>query len=224
MAFDPQLQRRILGRFATGVTVVTTRHGEQLHGMTANAVTSLSLDPPLVLVCFDLGSLTLRAIRGHGAFVVNVLAAPQQHLSRNFARRGLAAAWDGIKHRRGPTGSPRLEDVLAALECTVEHALPGGDHEIIVGRVRHVETSANPSGPLVFFRGGYASLRPARECRISMIEKALLPQGVVNPSRLSWSHRFTSAIQTASTGAISPHGTVTLHVTQATVSELEPPV
>jgi flavin reductase (DIM6/NTAB) family NADH-FMN oxidoreductase RutF len=85
---------------------------------------------------------------------------------RNFARRGLAAAWDGIQHRRGPTGSPRLEDVLAALECTVEHALPGGDHEIVVGRVRHVETSANPSGPLVFFRGGYASLRPARECAI----------------------------------------------------------
>jgi flavin reductase (DIM6/NTAB) family NADH-FMN oxidoreductase RutF len=111
---------------------------------TANAVTSLSLDPPLVLVCFDLGSLTLRAIRGHGAFVVNVLAAPQQHLSRNFARRGLAATWDGIKHRRGPTGSPRLEDVLAVLECTVEHALPGGDHEIVVGRVRHVETSPNP--------------------------------------------------------------------------------
>ena len=157
--------REAMGHFATGVTVVTSidTDGEPV-GTTANAVTSLSLDPPLVLVCFDLGSLTLRAIRGHGAFVVNVLAAPQQHLSRNFARRGLAAAWDGIQHRRGPTGSPRLENVLAALECTVEHALPGGDHEIIVGRVRHVETSANPSGPLVFFRGGYASLRPAREC------------------------------------------------------------
>ena len=89
---------------------------------------------------------------------MNVLAAPQQHPSRNFARRGLAAAWDGVQHRRGPTGSPRLEDVLAALECTVEHALPGGDHEIIVGRVRHAETSANPNGPLVFFRGTYASL------------------------------------------------------------------
>jgi len=159
--------REAMGHFATGVTVVTSvdTDGEPV-GTTANAVTSLSLDPPLVLVCFDLGSLTLRAIRGHGAFVVNVLEAPQQHLSRNFARRGLAVAWDGIKHRRGPTGSPRLEDVLAALECTVEHALPGGDHEIIVGRVRHVEISANPSGPLVFFRGGYASLRPARECAI----------------------------------------------------------
>ena len=151
--------RDVMGHFATGVTVVTSVDVEsQPVGTTANAVTSLSLDPPLVIVCFDLGSLTLRAVRGHGAFVVNVLAAPQLHLSRNFARRGLAAAWDGVRHRRGPTGSPRLEDVLAVLECTVEHALPGGDHEIIVGRVRHAETSANPNGPLVFFRGSYASL------------------------------------------------------------------
>ena len=127
-------------------------------GTTANAVTSLSLDPPLILVCFDLGSMTLRAIRGHGAFVVNVLAAAQRHLSANFARRGLAADWDEIRHRHGPAGSPRLEGVLAVLECTVEHCLPGGDHEIVVGRVRHVETSATPVGPLVFFRGAYASL------------------------------------------------------------------
>jgi 3-hydroxy-9,10-secoandrosta-1,3,5(10)-triene-9,17-dione monooxygenase reductase component len=151
--------RNAMGHFATGVTVITSLGADgQPVGTTANAVSSLSLDPPLVLVCFDLGSLTLQAIRGHGAFVVNVLAAPQQQLSRNFARRGFAAAWDGVRHRRGPTGSPRLEDVLAVLECTVEHSLPGGDHEIIVGRVQHAETSSAPGAPLVFFRGTYASL------------------------------------------------------------------
>src|SRR5690242_13918969 len=151
--------REAMGHFATGVTVVTSVDADgQPVGTTANAVSSLSLTPPLVLVCFELGSMTLRAIRGHGAFVVNVLAAPQQHLSRNFARRGFAAAWDGVRHRRGPTGSPRLEDVLAVLECTVEHSLPGGDHEIIVGRVRHAETSSSPGAPLLFFRGSYASL------------------------------------------------------------------
>jgi len=151
--------RHAMGHFATGVTVVTSIGADGAPvGTTANAVTALSLDPPLVLVCFDLDSLTLRAIRGHGAFVVNVLAAAQQHLSANFARRGLSAAWDGVRHRHGPTGSPRLEGVLAVLECTVEHCLPGGDHEIVVGRVSHAETSAVPAAPLVYFRGSYASL------------------------------------------------------------------
>ncbi len=151
--------RDAMGHFATGVTVVTSvgANGEPV-GTTANAVSSLSLDPPLVLVCFDLGSSTLRAIRGHGAFVVNVLGHRQGHLSANFARRGLSAAWDGVRHRRGLTGSPRLDGVLAVVECTVEHALPGGDHEIVVGRVRHVETSGDGARPLVFWRGRYTSL------------------------------------------------------------------
>jgi 3-hydroxy-9,10-secoandrosta-1,3,5(10)-triene-9,17-dione monooxygenase reductase component len=156
--------RQAMGHFATGVTVVTSvdEEGEPV-GTTASAVSSLSLNPPLVLVCFDLGSLTLRAIRGHGAFVVNVLAAPQQHLSANFARRGLAAAWDGVRHRPGPTGSPRLEGVLAALECTVENSLPGGDHEIVVGRVRDVEVSYGEAAPLVYWRGSYLSPDPDGE-------------------------------------------------------------
>jgi flavin reductase (DIM6/NTAB) family NADH-FMN oxidoreductase RutF len=148
--------RQAMGHFATGVTVATSVGGDgEPVGTTASAVTSLSLDPPLVLVCFDRASMTLRAIRAHGAFAVNVLAAPQQHLSANFARRGLAAAWDGVRHRPGPTGSPRLDGVLAALECTVENRLPGGDHEIVVGRVHHVEISADGAAPLVYWRGSY---------------------------------------------------------------------
>jgi flavin reductase (DIM6/NTAB) family NADH-FMN oxidoreductase RutF len=151
--------RHAMGHFATGVTVVTSVDAAgQPAGTTANAVSALSLDPPLVLVCFDRASLTLRAVRGHGAFAVNVLAAPQQQLSANFARRGLAAAWDEVEHRPGPAGCPRLRGVLAALECTVEHYLPGGDHEIVVGRVRDVETSGSDAAPLVFWRGGYMSL------------------------------------------------------------------
>ncbi|HET6189963.1 MAG TPA: flavin reductase family protein [Trebonia sp.] len=154
--------REAMGHFATGVAVVTSigDDGEPV-GTTANAVTSLSLDPPLLLVCFDLSSATLQAIRSHGAFVVNVLGHRQRHLSANFARRGLAAAWDGVRHRRGPTGSPRLDGVIAVVECTVEHALPGGDHEIVVGRVRHVEADGDGAAPLVFWRGGYSSLDDA---------------------------------------------------------------
>jgi flavin reductase (DIM6/NTAB) family NADH-FMN oxidoreductase RutF len=154
--------RQAIGHFATGVTVVTSIgvDGEPV-GTTASAVTSLSLDPPLVLVCFERASLTLQAVRAHGAFVVNVLAAPQQHLSANFARRGLAAAWDGVRHRPGPTGSPRLDGVLAALECTVENSLPGGDHEIIVGRVHGVETTDHEAAPLLYWRGAYTTLGEA---------------------------------------------------------------
>jgi flavin reductase (DIM6/NTAB) family NADH-FMN oxidoreductase RutF len=152
--------RRAMGHFVTGVTVVTSVDADgQPVGTTANAVSSLSLDPPLVLVCFDRSSLTLEAVRSHGAFAVNVLAADQRHLSVNFARRGLAAAWDGVRHRSGPTGSPRLHGVVAAVECTVEHSLPGGDHEIVVGRVRDAEASGGDVAPLVYWLGSYASLQ-----------------------------------------------------------------
>jgi flavin reductase (DIM6/NTAB) family NADH-FMN oxidoreductase RutF len=151
--------RHAMGHFATGVTVITSvrTDGEPV-GTTANAVSSLSLDPPLVLVCFDRASQTLEAVRAHGAFAVNVLAAHQQELSANFARRGLTAAWDSVRHRPGLTGSPRLHGVLATLECTVEHRLPGGDHEIVVGRVRDVETGDGEAAPLLFWRGRYTSL------------------------------------------------------------------
>jgi flavin reductase (DIM6/NTAB) family NADH-FMN oxidoreductase RutF len=157
--------RHAMGHFATGVTVVTTvgAAGEPV-GTTASAVTSLSLDPPLLLVCFDLDSLTLRAIRARDAFVVNVLADRHQHLSVNFARSGESAAWEGVQHRPGPTGMPRIDDSLAVLDCTVEHYLPGGDHEIVVGRVRHATVAADAAGgadgaaPLVFYRGTYTSL------------------------------------------------------------------
>jgi 3-hydroxy-9,10-secoandrosta-1,3,5(10)-triene-9,17-dione monooxygenase reductase component len=156
---SPAELRDAMGHFATGVTVVTSvgASGEPV-GTTANAVTSLSLEPPLVLVCFDLQSATLEAIRGHGAFAVNVLGHRQRHLSANFAKRGLAAAWDGVTHRRGPTGSPRLDGVVAVIECTVEQSLPGGDHEIVIGRVRHVSTDTERTAPLLFWRGGYAAI------------------------------------------------------------------
>src|SRR5438034_123010 len=108
--------RDAMGHFATGVTVITSVGADGAPvGTTANAVTSLSLDPPLILVCFELASLTLRAIRGHGAFVVNVLAAGQEQLSAGFARRGPAAAWEGVRrqhHGGGGAGHAGVEMVL----------------------------------------------------------------------------------------------------------------
>ena len=156
---SPAELREAMGHFATGVTVITSvgPDGEPV-GTTANAVTSLSLEPPLVLVCFELSSATLAAIRDNGAFAVNVLGHRQRHLSANFAKRGLSAVWEGVSHHRGPTGSPRLADVIAVIECTLEHALPGGDHEIVIGRVRHVETNGEGATPLLFWRGAYTSI------------------------------------------------------------------
>lgn len=142
--------REAMGHFATSIG----EDGEPV-GTTANAVTSLSLDHPLLLVCFDLGSATLGAIRSHGAFVVNVLGHRQRHLSANFARRGLAAAWDGVRHRRGPTGSPRLDGVIAVVECTVEHALPGGSSSAASGTPRPTAT-ARPR-----WSSGAAATRPS---------------------------------------------------------------
>lgn len=155
----PAELRHVMGHFATGVTVVTSVGADgRPVGTTANAVSSLSLDPPLLLVCFDRSSQTLAAIGAHGAFAVNVLAAPQEELSANFARRGVASDWDGVPHRPGLTGSPRLHGVLATLECTVERRLPGGDHEIVVGRVRDAQAGDGDAAPLLFWRGRYASL------------------------------------------------------------------
>jgi flavin reductase (DIM6/NTAB) family NADH-FMN oxidoreductase RutF len=151
--------RRALGHFATGVTVITSlsAEGERV-GTTVSAVTSVSLDPPLVLVCLDRSSQTLAAVCAHGAFAINVLSEGQQPLSSNFARSGSGASWEEVAHRPGQTGCPRLEGVLAVLECTLEHRLEGGDHEIIVGRVREFEIGPEQLDPLLHYRGAYASL------------------------------------------------------------------
>ena len=154
--------RHAIGHFATGVTVVTSvgPDGEPV-GTTANAVSSLSLDPPLVLVCFDRASLTLagdpRARRVRGQRARRAAAAPVGQLRPARPGRGLGRG----AAPPGRTGSPRLHGVLAALECTVEHRLPGGDHEIVVGRVREVETAGDDAAPLLYWRGAYASLGAA---------------------------------------------------------------
>ncbi|MDP2712575.1 MAG: flavin reductase family protein [Solirubrobacteraceae bacterium] len=155
--------RHAIGHFATGVAVVASldEAGEPA-GATVSAVSSLSLDPPLVLICLDLASNTLAAVRAHGAFTVNVLAAEHREVSAGFARSSLAATWDAVRHRRGHSGSPQLHDMLATLDCRVEHHLPGGDHEIVVGRVLDVETNPDSGAePLLHYRGAYARLERA---------------------------------------------------------------
>jgi flavin reductase (DIM6/NTAB) family NADH-FMN oxidoreductase RutF len=153
------LLRDALGRFATGVTVITTldRSGHPT-GTTATAIASLSLEPPLVLVCLGRGSATREAILDYGAFAINVLSDEQEELSANFARSAGDASWDDCVHDHWESGCPRLAGTLASVDCCVEQAIDGGDHEILIGRVRDAGADAGAAQPLLHWRGRYHGL------------------------------------------------------------------
>ena len=161
MGVDPQEFRTVIGSFATGVTVITAAADGMLQGMTANAVTSVSLDPILVLVCIDKGTHTHGIVERGRAFAINVLGANQEDVSRLFAQKAAPerGTLRGQPFRIGRTGVPILEDSLAYLECRVTEMLEGGDHSMFLGEV--VSQGAAPGGePLLFFRGRYRTLTP----------------------------------------------------------------
>jgi len=155
----PEELRHILGQFATGVTVVTSNDADgEPCGTTANAFTSVSLDPPLILICLALESQTLDGIRATNAFVANILADGQQEHSNWFARKGVRLLPDQHEFNPGKLGVPVLTGTVAHLECEVERIDPGGDHEIVLGRVVSFDRHEDAPDPLLFFRGGYRKL------------------------------------------------------------------
>src|SRR5256714_12234841 len=187
MTIERDFFRQVAGQFATGVTVVTTRNQGTLAGLTVNAFCSVSLDPPLVLVCVDLTSATLRAIRESEIFAINILTDEQEHLSRCFA----TSTEERYKHfchasfQTAATGSPILDGALAFLDTRVVAEYPGGDHVIFLGQVEAMgvggqvafanETGAERSNllssngnittedkaaPLAYYRGQYRHLAP----------------------------------------------------------------
>jgi len=151
--------RRVMGQFATGVTVVTTRLGDELHGMTANAVAALSLEPLLVLVCVDKAADSHDILARSGTFAVNILSHEQAELSTRFADKDTEVAHrlDEVPHRFAATGSPILEGCLAYLDCRVVAQYPGGDHTIFVGQVEDAG-AVEDGAPLIFHRGRYLRL------------------------------------------------------------------
>lgn len=156
MSIDPDHFRAILGRFATGVTIVTIRdrHGRD-HGMTVTAFSSLSLSPPLVLVCIDNNATMASDMTQAESFTVNILSESQEPLSRRFA--GLIDdRFAGLPITRGHLGNVVLSDVLAALECRIVARHPSGDHFIVIGEVEH--GAIGDDRPLVYYRGGYTQL------------------------------------------------------------------
>ena len=146
--------RRIMGHWSTGVAVVATHRGERPWGLTANAFASVSLDPPLVLVCVDLGADTHDPLRDAGFFAVSVLAADQERLARRFAASDVEDKFDGVAWREEATGAPVLEGAVAWLDCRLWAHFPAGDHTIFVGQV--VAGDAAEHAPLLYFRGGYS--------------------------------------------------------------------
>jgi flavin reductase (DIM6/NTAB) family NADH-FMN oxidoreductase RutF len=156
---DPMEFRSIVGHFTTGVTIITSAAGDLLQGMTANAISSLSLDPTLVLICVDKTTHTHGVIERGGVFTVNILGEHQEDVSRIFAKRGEpeTGTLRGVPFRLGETGSPILDDCLAFIECRVVEMLGGGDHSIFLGEVV-AEGVVEEMRPLVFFRGKYRTL------------------------------------------------------------------
>ena len=150
---DPTRFRSVMGNFATGVTVVTATGPSGPVGMTANAVTSLSLDPLLLLVAFDNTARTLQVVRDTERFGVNVLASQQADLARLFASKAPEdAKFAGVPHQVHD-GIPVIDGVLAFVGCRLERLEPGGDHTIGIGAVESAE--AGDGRPLIWFRGEY---------------------------------------------------------------------
>jgi 3-hydroxy-9,10-secoandrosta-1,3,5(10)-triene-9,17-dione monooxygenase reductase component len=148
---EPHVFRRVLGHFLTGVAVISTMDGEDPVGLTVGSFFSVSLDPPLVGFCAARSSRTWPVIRRSGCFCVNILAADQEGVCRSFARTG-TDKFEGVSWALSDGGCPRLDDVIAWIDCDIEIVHGAGDHEICIGRVRALG-DGRLSVPLPFFRG-----------------------------------------------------------------------
>ncbi|MFV0374731.1 flavin reductase [Microbacterium sp.] len=159
-AVTSEQYRDVAGHFASGVTVISTREGADLYGTTASAVSSLSLDPPMMLMCLNVSSVTHDAVMRAGVFGISILAAGQDHLAYHFGRRG-PDKFASVPHRLGSGAVPVLDGALATVVCEVESTARGGTHTVFLGRVREAETSARE--PLAYYRGKLGRLADSAE-------------------------------------------------------------
>ncbi|MCB0215400.1 MAG: flavin reductase [Caldilineae bacterium] len=160
MSSSPDAFRAVMRRWPSGVTVITVPSPEGPHGMTASAFTSVSIDPPLILVVVDARWRSHALIHEAGVFCVNLLAEDQSEWSDRFAGRRpeLDDRFEGLALSRAETGAPCLDDARGWLDCRLEAAHAAGDHTIFVGRVLATHVSARPTGPLVYHDGAYGRL------------------------------------------------------------------
>lgn len=157
MNSDPRAYRHVMGHFATGVTIVTADAGETVHGMTANSLTSVSLDPLLLLVCIDRRARMAGIIGEAGRFGISILSADQEPISRHFAGQPNPEV---AVHYARLAGAPVLATSIGALACRVERVLDGGDHLIVLGAVEALRSvdGADGADPLLYFQGRYRQL------------------------------------------------------------------
>lgn len=151
--------RDVIGHFASGVTVITTTVDGRPAGTTASAVTSLTLEPPMVLICMNRESATGQAIAASGTFAVNILGEGHRELAVRFARKGGAEKFDGVAVAAGAHAGPLLQDALARLECRVAEQVVAGTHVVFIADV--LDGTANPGEPLAYFRGRFGRLELA---------------------------------------------------------------
>ncbi len=159
MTVEPRAFRDTLGRVPTGVTVITTTAQDgEMHGVTIGSFSSLSLEPPLVLFCLDKHANCRQAFLDSTHFAVNVLAEDQSALSSIFATKNAPRPWHDLDYSIGAaSGAPLMAGTVARIECTTEVIHDGGDHDILIGRAKALETDA-VGRPLIFFAGGYRQL------------------------------------------------------------------
>lgn len=156
--FDSRTFRNAAGQFLTGVTIVTAvgPDGEKL-GLTANSFTSVSLDPPLVLISIDKSLSSYEELMQAEGYAVHILSTEQQELSTLFATRG-ADKFGSVETRDGLYGAPLLPEAMAVFECKVVERYPGGDHTLLLGHVERLTPGDGTGQPLAYFRGRYAAL------------------------------------------------------------------
>lgn len=161
-ALDALEYRRVVGRFATGVTVVTALLDGEQHAMTCNSFTSVSLEPVLVLFCAEKVARFHDVVLTAGSWAVSVLAQGQQDVSRHFAVRGrdLEDQFDALPHAVGPiTGAALLDGALAALECRTVSTTDAGDHTVVIGEVLGFGVPHPTGEPLLYYEGRYRAFR-----------------------------------------------------------------
>ncbi|HKG56603.1 MAG TPA: flavin reductase family protein [Candidatus Limnocylindrales bacterium] len=164
MEIAPAFFRKVMGHFVTGVTVVTALDGERPQGITVNALSSVSLDPPLVMVALDRGRFITPTVRRAGRYAVNILADDQQALSDCFAGAPVEPGREefcGAAWHAGTTGLPVIDGAIATLECTVVETFSAGDHDLFIGRVDALDNEEHHPQPLLYYRRRYLRVEQA---------------------------------------------------------------